>query len=193
MRRDTARLTAPPGARPVVYVVVTGSRVWAEPAAIRDSLSVATHRHPEATFVLYHGQCDPRLPEGEQRRIPWRSAEHLSAQRQTQLLGGDWHADLIATRELGWEVRRRPADWEKYGKAAGPVRDTAMVEEAAGLLRSGAAVECHAFILNRSSGATGTATLARRAGILVYPVHRETRPGEHGQEALFDLGLEAGR
>lgn len=37
-------------------------------------------------------------------------------------------ADEIA-RELGFTVRRYPADWDKHGKSAGPVRNMEMVNK----------------------------------------------------------------
>jgi hypothetical protein len=44
--------------------------------------------------------------------------------------GGAAGADTIAgevARELGFEVRRYPADWDRHGKAAGPIRNSEMI------------------------------------------------------------------
>ena len=62
-------------------------------------------------------------------------------------------------RELGGQVEAHPAEWRRYGRRAGGVRDREMVDAGAG--------ECVAFIQDGSRGATLTAELAEAAGIPV--------------------------
>lgn len=60
-----------------------------------------------------------------------------------------------------WETF--PANWSELGKAAGPIRNRAMVNTAPDL--------CLAFIRNGSKGASGCADMAQKARIrtFIYP------------------------
>jgi hypothetical protein len=82
----------------------------------------------------------------------------------TVVHGVSWGADEIAdevARALGLETDPFPADWLTYKRAAGPIRNSAMVA-------SGADV-CLAFSHEPDMGGTGDCTKkARRAGIPVF-------------------------
>lgn len=113
-----------------VRILVTGSRDWVDAAVIRQALLDVWESYdcPVAP-VLVSGGC----PTG---------------------------ADAIAERLwTGWSfpVERHPAEWDAHGRAAGPVRNNAMVTAGADV--------CLAFIRNGSKGATQCAAVADRAGI----------------------------
>jgi hypothetical protein len=68
-------------------------------------------------------------------------------------------------RDHNLRIVEFPADWERYGRAAGPIRNKEMIEYGDELL---------AFWDGKSKGTGGTIKLARRAGIpvSVIPVPR---------------------
>lgn len=80
--------------------------------------------------------------------------------------GADAIADAIATR-WNWDIERHPADWDRHGKKAGPLRNQHMVDLGADV--------CLAFILNGSRGASHTARIAEAAGIPTVRVERSER------------------
>lgn len=110
-------------------VLVTGSRDWLYWPTIQLALADAARRAGSRPVTLVHGAC-PR--------------------------GADFIADCVA-RAWGWQIERHPAEWERFGKAAGFIRNRAMVEAGAD--------ECLAFIKNQSRGASHTADLAKASGI----------------------------
>ena len=119
-------------------VLVTGSRNWTNRATIKEAMIGVweTAMRPEE-MVLVSG-ANPK--------------------------GADHIAEQVAS-DCGWRIERHPAQWDKWGKAAGVRRNTEMVE-------SGVDV-CIAFIKDRSKGATNCSQTAMRAGIETR-VWRET-------------------
>jgi hypothetical protein len=69
-----------------------------------------------------------------------------------------------AARMLGFSVVERPAQWERFGKAAGPLRNREMLD-----LLPDFVLAFHAD-LGKSKGTLDTVTEARRRGIQVYVV-----------------------
>lgn len=66
-------------------------------------------------------------------------------------------------RSKGYDIRteKHPADWNQYGRAAGPRRNKEMIALGADV--------CLAFNRGNSRGTSGTMKLAEEAGIEVLP------------------------
>lgn len=113
-------------------LLITGSRDWSDFASIDHELTEwwwGVGRDSEA--VLVSGAC----PTG---------ADAI----------GEW-----IWKDFGLSVERHPADWARYGKRAGFIRNKEMIDS-----RPDHVV---AFILDASRGASHTVRLARAAGIPV--------------------------
>lgn len=81
-------------------------------------------------------------------------------------------ADTIAREEaerMGFQVIRFPAHWERYGRAAGPIRNREMLD------RQPALVIAFHDNLSQSKGTQDTVEEAMRRGIqvIVYPERRQ--------------------
>lgn len=113
---------------PEVRILITGSRTWTDRRVIRTVFGYAEIEFG-GPIVIVSGAC----PTG---------ADRLCEE---------------AAEAFGWRVERHPADWKAHGKAAGFIRNQAMVDLGADL--------CLAFIHNGSRGATHTADAAEAAGI----------------------------
>ena len=75
--------------------------------------------------------------------------------------GADTLARLVA-EELGIPVLRFPAQWEKYGRAAGPVRNKQMLDE-------GRPTQCFAFHTDIDNS-KGTRDMVKRCRVTGVPV-----------------------
>ena len=84
---------------------------------------------------------------------------------QVTLIHGDCRgADRLAGEEgykQGWRVIACPADWEKHGRAAGPVRNIQMLD-----MRPDLVVAFHSD-LSKSKGTAHTVREAKKRGIPV--------------------------
>lgn len=81
----------------------------------------------------------------------------------TVVCGGARGADRLAAREarvLGCEVEEYPADWDRFGKAAGFIRNQEMVDSGADLV----------IALPGGNGTAHCVQCAKRAGIEVVRV-----------------------
>lgn len=118
--------------------------------------------HPVGARVLVCGSRD----YNDQDRI-WNTldAVHgtygIATLIEGEASGADSHARDWALNEPGVEILKFPADWKKYGKAAGPIRNKQMLVE-------GEPDIVYAFTnkpLSQSKGTLNMVTQARKAGI----------------------------
>lgn len=114
----------------MMRILVTGSRAWVDEETIRHVLIAQSHRLRVCAVdvVIVHGGAR----------------------------GADAIADRLA-REYGCQVEVVEADWDRYGKAAGPIRNAEMV--------SRGAVACLGFPIGVSRGTRHCLALAAAAGI----------------------------
>jgi hypothetical protein len=115
-----------------VRILVTGSRDWTNGKMIQTALLRAMLEHgarTRAEVTVVHGACPS---------------------------GADAIADSMA-KAMGIQVERYPADWERYGRRAGFIRNDEMVKLGADV--------CLAFIKDESKGATMCSRLAEDSGI----------------------------
>jgi hypothetical protein len=117
----------------LLKILVTGSRDWTDARSIELEMFRALYeaKTPFSEAVLIHGACPT---------------------------GADALAEEYATA-TGMHIIRRPADWDRYGKRAGYLRNVELVELEPDV--------CLAFIRDKSRGASMTADLAEGAGIEV--------------------------
>lgn len=111
-------------------VLITGSREWTEREAVEEPL-LAYYMFYGDNLVVVHGDC----PTG---------------------------ADRIAKEfcdEMDIKQDPHPANWNRYGRSAGPLRNQKMVGLGADI--------CLAYPLGKSQGTRGCMKLAREAGIPV--------------------------
>ena len=124
-------------------ILITGSRTWPDPTMLREAILEALRGAPGSVHTIVHGNA----------------------------VGADSMADAVA-RSLGLVVEAYPADWTQYGKKAGFIRNSEMVNLGADI--------CLAFIHNNSRGATMCADLAEKAGIEVRRYVINTEKEEDG-------------
>jgi hypothetical protein len=117
-------------------ILVTGSRDWTDQSTIFDAIEAEyhCHEHPaedcaHSEMIIVHGHCSR---------------------------GADQIADTWASW-AGYKVERHPAEWERYGKRAGYIRNAEMAALGADV--------CLAFIKDNSPGSTMMVKLAEDAGI----------------------------
>lgn len=129
-------------------ILVTGSRRFTDAQALEAALLDTWHDTTQlgGQMLVVHGACYP-MPDPSGNR-PYRSADWLT------------HLWCVA-RSIPDEPH--PADWHTHGRAAGPLRNQAMVDLGA-----------HLCIAARLGASTGTRDCTRRAHAAGIPVHEVT-------------------
>ncbi len=120
-------------------ILVTGSRHWSWRAKVEHELTRALAQFNDGDMVVVHGGC----PSGADR------------------IADGWVRDVFPRPLIGRSVKLEvhKADWKRFGRKAGPIRNREMVEAGADV--------CLAFLTFDSVGAAMTADLAGSAGIEV--------------------------
>lgn len=107
-------------------------------------------------YEAIYRALDDAVPEGL-----FAYQEGFARERVTIVHGAsnmDWFVAGVAS-SFGMKLEAHHADWEVYGKAAGPLRNQKMVRSDLDLLL--------AFIKNRSRDASGCARMAEQLGVEV--------------------------
>lgn len=91
--------------------------------------------------------------------------------------GADKLAGIVA-KALGFKVEVYPADWKKYGAAAGPIRNVQMI-------RDGKPTRVVAFFMS-SCSCLGTQNMVNRARAAGLPVEEHEEP-DHRAQLKVDL------
>ena len=132
--------------------------------------------------ALARSQCDPIanhsaplvIVAGGGRALEWPPDRIAAALRQASagrpvallLHGGARGADRLieqASRSLAWPVEVIPAEWGRYGRAAGPLRNGLLLRRALEV----AAPDQASVLVVAFPGASGTASLVRQARHLI--------------------------
>lgn len=132
----------------------------AEAKAFADAVAAAEAAN-EALLVLVTGSREWTDPEPIRRELASLPANSILLHGNAR--GVDRLADQLA-RELGLDVRPRPADWEVYGRGAGIVRNKQMLAEGPDIVL--------AFHPNlaEARGTKHMVEIARKAGVPVREV-----------------------
>jgi len=128
-------------------LLITGDRNWTDGGLIADWLSTLRGDNPD--MLLCHGANGMRYKDGTLQE-PKVSADALA----------DW-----AARLLDIPVTPFPAEWGKFGKRAGPIRNRQMLKE----FRPTDVLAFH-NLLERSKGTKDMMKAAHAAGIPVLHV-----------------------
>jgi hypothetical protein len=152
-RARRQRIPTLDGGRMTYRILVTGSRTWTDWQQVRDALHRAylegAMNDPHGQVILMTGAC----PTG---------ADKIAEDTWLKNVGPD-------------SIERHPADWDTYGKGAGFVRNTGMVDQQPDVVLAfldWCRMPCGNREPHRSHGANHCANYAEKSGIEVrrfYP------------------------
>lgn len=129
-------------------ILITGSRDWTDRVAVYQTLYAYVTRHCPPDYDRHGNLIDYDLSDV--------TIVHGACPTGADVIAEDWAV-------VNWVVfERHPADWDKHGKAAGPIRNQEMVDLGADV--------CLAFPLPGSKGTRDCMAKARAAGIPVIEV-----------------------
>jgi hypothetical protein len=100
-------------------VIVTGGRHRPEEMRPFVAYLLDALREQFGDFALTHGACGLESPDDLADEECWQ-----------RMRGADRYADDWARVHPSIDLRRRPADWPRWGRRAGPLRNREMVTEA---------------------------------------------------------------
>lgn len=122
-------------------ILVCGDRNWHDLQFIRNILTAYQKSTNNDIHILIHGNA--------------RGADTLAG---------------IVGRELGWEVIAFPAQWQKFGRGAGPIRNKQMLDEG----KPDIVIAFHDNI-ETSKGTAHMLKIAMAAGITTFVYYHESQ------------------
>jgi len=105
----------------------------------------------------------------DRRKPIWEALGAVKKKKNVTVIHGTAKGADTLAGEIGWElgfnIEKYPANWEKYGKAAGPLRNQKMID------KNPDVVLAFTEDLDSSRGTADTVRRAKKAGIpvFVYP------------------------
>lgn len=105
-------------------------------------------------------------------RMTLLSLKKIYDKIEYMLEGGAKGADTLGNevaRELGFEVKTFPANWEKYGRAAGPIRNKEMLDQ----LEIGDIILAFHDNFKDSKGTKNMVEIGTKKGIKTYLIGKD--------------------
>ena len=132
------------------------------PVSLQDNYEIVT-RQPQFRVIIA-GSCSfndyDKLKESCDNLLFRKRLTHSIVIISGTAIGADTLGEKYA-HERGYALRRFPADWRQYGKAAGPIRNRQMAENADGLI---------CFWNGHSLGAKNMIQVANKKGLKVRTI-----------------------
>ncbi len=131
-------------------ILVCGSRHWSAEWMVHAILNAELQRHTLG-LVIISGMA----PGADTHAADW-------ARESRRWLRSDGHGGVVTDRQCQVVLKKFPADWDQYGKAAGPIRNKQMLVE-------GRPHKVYAFSndIVESRGTRNMVEQARKAGVPV--------------------------